>query len=160
MLVQKPKRGRRLWLQRIVFGLAGAFYAWVGVMWGVLAAGLGHGGGSMLPLAVIAAPVVLGLVFWPIIGVLLVDIPGHLSRFFFKHLMTLHYVGVVAVLLFMLFSDDTEEWEILQKDGLGGALILCAPYLVGQVAIWLTYWIRHEIARENLNLNRVQTPGN
>jgi len=28
--------------------------------------------------------------------------------------------------------------------------MMCAPYLVGQVAIWLTYWIRHEITRENL----------
>ena len=139
MLVQPVERGRT-WLKRILFGAAGAFYAWVGVLWGVLAAGPGCGGGSLLPLALIAAPVILGLIFWPIIGVLLVHIRGDLSRFYFKVLMTFHYLGVVGVVLFMLFSDDTEDWEILVRIGLGQTLVLCVPYLTGHAAIWLAYW--------------------
>ena len=94
----------------------------------------------IIPLALIAAPVILGLIFWPIVGVLLVHIRNDLSRFFFNLLMTFHYLGVVGVVLFMLFSDDTEEWEILVRIGLGQTLILCVPYLTGQAAIWLAYW--------------------
>jgi len=115
MLLQKPQR-RHIWLKRIVFGAAGAFYAWVGVIWGYLAGGGPCGGGSTLALALIGAPVVLGLIFWPIIGVLLVDVPGDLSHFFFKLLMILHYLGVGGVVLFILFWNNqrtTEELEIL-----------------------------------------------
>jgi hypothetical protein len=139
ILLQKPKRGRAVF-KRIVFGAAGAFYAWVGVMWGILAAGPGHGGGPMLPLALIAAPVVLGLIFWPIIGILLVDISGDLSHFFFKLLMSLHYVGVLGVMLLMAFWHDGEEWTTLMKAGLGPALLSCGPYFAGQAAIWYLYW--------------------
>jgi len=92
----------------------------------------------MLPLALIAVPVVLGLIFWPIIGVLLVEVPGDLNHFFFKLLMTFHYLGVIGIVLFTLFSDNrqsTEELEILVKIGWGQTLILYAPHLLGQVAI-------------------------
>jgi hypothetical protein len=130
----------KLWLVGLIYGLSLA-----GV--GLLMAGAGHG--TYLLLGIASAPLsFLGIIFslvsppilWSAMWGLLPSTYKSPQRQVFVVALALHYVAILLVPFFKVYSEEKYILEALEVNpvvvGLGAAL-----YLLGQVIIWL-YWFR------------------